>query len=215
MDAPKDGTTFIEEARRAGLPDTTILLLLTDRGWSERRARAELAAYYERTLGLTAPVLKDRASNPLDGFLYVLSSGTLISWVVAVLETARVIIDDRFPAPDASSLGAWEIATVTWSGANILVTAPLYLVLMKILHGRLRAGVTPWNSPIRLWVLSGTLLIGVATIIGYVITAIAQLLGGESAAGSLAKSGVALVVVGALVVYYLLWLRRSGKEGPA
>ncbi len=207
-----DSRSFISLAKRGGVSDETVLLILRERGWNERRAREELVAYYEDSLGIATPVRADAASsNPLDGFLYVFATGTLISWVVATLNLTNTLVDQALPSVREGRGSESGLAgMVVWATATLLVTGPTYLVLMGILHRRLKAGATAWASPVRLWVLSATLLLGVATILGYVIGAIALILGGEPSLASGLKTLVALGLVGGLVAYYLRWLRARG-----
>ena len=206
--------SFISRAKQGGVSDETVLLILRERGWSERRAREELVAFYEGSLGLTTPIRADApSSNPLDGFLYVFATATLIAWVVSTLNLANDLIDQWFPPASLARnqpTGATEV--LVWATATLLVTGPTYLVLMGILHRRLKAGATSWGSPVRLWVLSATLLLGVATIIGYVIGAIALILGGDPSMASGLKTAIALLLVGGLVTYYLRWLRGKGSS---
>lgn len=206
--------TYIREAKSKGASDEALRLVLVESGWSERNARRELAAYYVSEFGPVPDRGRDpAASNPLDAFLYLLSSGTLISWVSGALVLASGLIDRWIPDPTATgNYQTMDAQGLIYAVAVILVTTPIYLGVMAVLHRRLKLGVSGWASPPRLWVLSGTLLVGVATILGFVIEFLAKTLSGEHTSASILKALFALALIGGLVVYYIRWLKASPTE---
>lgn len=212
-----DTQAFIREAKSKGASDETLCLVLVESGWSERNARRELAAFYASEFGTVPPRTRDpAASNPLDAFLYLLSSGTLVSWVSGVLVLASGLIDRWLPDPTfRADPRTFDAQGMIYAVAVILVTSPIYLGVMAVLHRRLRLGVTGWASPPRLWILSGTLLVGVATILGFVIEFLAKTLSGDHTAASVAKALFALALVGGLTVYYIRWLRTTPSNAVA
>ncbi|MFQ3587258.1 MAG: DUF5671 domain-containing protein [Fimbriimonadaceae bacterium] len=207
--------TYIREAKSRGASDEALRLVLLESGWSERSVRRELAAYYASQFGPGPARPRDpAASSPLDAFLYLLSSGTLISWVSGALVLASGLIDRWLPDPTATgNQPTMDAQGLIYAVAVILVTTPIYLGVMGVIHRRLKLGVSGWSSPPRLWVLSGTLLAGVATILGFVIEFLAKILSGEHTAASVLKALFALALIGGLVAYYVRWLKSSPTEG--
>jgi hypothetical protein len=206
-----DEGQWIKAARQAGAADETILLLLKAKGWNDSQARQALAAHYEAELGIEAPARKSGvASNPLDGFLYVLFVGILIAWVFAMLGLWGEQVDDWLAASRAAFNRLDFRGPRDRSGlASAIVLTPLVMTLGGLLHRRLRLGVTAYSSGVRLWVISLALLIGVGVIIGFLIALLGSFLTGSPGADFLLNSGFAIALIAAIVVYLVLWLRAK------
>jgi len=210
MDTPHVAEV-LQAAKAAGASDETLIAILREHGWSDRTARTEVVSFYSQRAGIEIPRRRDsQSSDALDGFLYIFASGTLITWVTASIALFSTLIDQQFPPTRESYYGTGS--GIVWALASLITTIPLYLGLMLIIFHRLKTGVTTLRSTVRQWVLSGTLLVGVATIIGYVISYLASLLGGEQTTGSSIKAAFALVLVGGISAYYLIWLSGGKKS---
>lgn len=209
MSRSEDLERFVEAAKSRGAPDEAVLLVLAEAGWPEREVRRALARYYVSALGPppSRGPKSGASAHPLDAFLYVVASGSLIAWVSSVLVVVGYSVDRAFGVVGPGGETAWRIESLLRAVATLIVTAPLYLGLLAVLRSRLRAGITAPNSPPRVWVLSGTLVIGVTTLLGFLVDAIADLLMGESTIASSIKTAISLALVGALTAAYLRWLQ--------
>jgi len=210
--APASVNDILKAAKKAGASDETLIAILKEHGWSDRTAKEELVAFYTQSIGLALPRRKDsQSSDALDGFLYVFASGTLIVWVTAALVLASALIRQTLDAPTYGV--AFELE---WGLAALLTAGPIYLGLMIVISKRLRQGTTTMRSTVRQWVLSATLLVGVATILGYVISYMSSLLSGEHSLTAILNLAFALALVGGITAYYVTWLMggRKAKENP-
>ena len=204
---------FIVAAKARALTDDVIHGLLCDAGWSPRVAQREMTTYYSRTIGLSVPPREGpKESNPLDGFLYCLGLVTLIAWVTSAIFLGNGLIDRTFAPADN---GGWrgDSGSAVWLLANILVNAPLYFWVVNTLHRRLQAGVTSYGSSVRLWVLSATLLLSTGVVLGDVVVALAEVLGGQPLMASLFKYAYAGLVLGAVALFYWRALVQGSTEG--
>ena len=212
----QDPKVFIREAKARGADDGTVLLLLAESGCPESDARRALAQFHADALGITLPVyVPPTTSNPLDAFLYLFSGFTLLSWVSSALYIGAVLIDRAFPQ---STDRVWfgdigEMLIMPLS--TIIITAPIYLALMVLLFRRLSEGITGPESEPRQWVISGTLLTGVGTVLTYIIIYVAQILGGEGTVNGFAKTSFAVILVGGLIAFYVHWLRHPAPGNVA
>ncbi len=206
----------LRAAKAEGASDETLVSILREHGWSERTARKELVDFYTSSTDVNLPKRSDpQSSAPLDAFLYIFSSGTLIIWVTSALMLFSTLIDQTFPDPTASYYGSGrEIVSAL---AGLLTATPLYVGLMIILFKRLKTGATSFRSPVRLWVLSVSLLVGVGTILGFFIDYLASLLGGTQTLGDTLKLALTVLLVGGLCTFYISWLNidrhSAGDKG--
>ncbi len=209
-----DAGPWIAEAKAAGAADDTILLLLKSKGWNDAQARQALAEHYERSLGSQAPSRKSGvASNPLDGFLHVLFIGVLIAWIFALLGLWGEQVDEWLALSRASfNMPGFQGSYNRSSLASAVILTPILLSLGGLLHKRLRLGVTDFSSGVRLWVFSLALLIGVGSIIGFLIALLGSFLTGSPGAEFVLNSLFAVGLIAAIVVYLVLWL-RSRRPG--
>lgn len=205
-----DPAAFVREAKARGASDETVLVLLTESGCPERDARVAVARYNAETLGIALPpFVQPTATNPLDAFLYVFAGCTLISWVSSALYIISALIDRAFPPPGRVFYEG-EAEFLIFPLATILTTSPIYIALMVLLLQRMHSGVTSAFSKPRQWVISGTLLIGVATILTYVIVFVAAILAGKGTLAGFWKTTSAILLVGGLMTFYIRWLQSPG-----
>ena len=68
---------FLRAAKERGIPDDSIVGMLRQNGWSERRIYRALSEQYAGILGVPVPRRAQAAGNARDAFLYLLNFITL------------------------------------------------------------------------------------------------------------------------------------------
>lgn len=211
MEMPDNLIEFIAESKRAGATLDEMWLVAQTRGWSAREFREAHATVFESTTGLAAPARRQpNESAALDGFLYALSTILLCVLVVNLLTLTSDLVDEWFDA----TRPAYQSSTsdMGWAIAGIVVACPFYLILMWVINRRYALGITPRNSGVRSWVLAFTLLAGTAAVMGYLISGVGQILGGQNLQSDLTTTGISIAVLCAFTGYYLWMIKHTREE---
>src|SRR4051812_47301478 len=124
---------FIAAAKSQGASDEILVSLLRDRGWPERLVYDALAAYYEQRTGMAIPARGATGGAAKDTFLYLLSLITLGIWSCSVASILFTVIDRWFPDPALSSPYSYQMSSLSWELASIIVAFPVYIWLMRLL----------------------------------------------------------------------------------
>jgi len=196
---------FLDAARSQGATDEILVGLLRGRGWSEEDVYRALADHYEGRTGIQVPVYK-RSGSAKDAFLYLLSFSTLAIWASGLGWVMFTLIDSWIKEDNYSySGGYYELAD---SLACIIVTFPIYLMVMRYIIRELEVHPEKLESAVRKWLTYIALLITACVVVGDLIMFLTYLLRGELAARFVARVGIVLVIAGGIFWYYAGSLRR-------
>jgi hypothetical protein len=200
----------IEKALAAGMPQQTLVGVLTARGWPEKDVYSALAEYYERFAGLEIPPRTSTGASAKDAFSYLLIFSTLATWTIGLGWLAFAFIDRWLPDPlfTGSSQGL-DTYTITSSLAAVIVSFPLYLLISRAVAGETAIHPEKLESPIRKWLTYLALVIAACVLMGDLITALAYLLRGELTSRFMAKAFVVLAISGGVFFYYFGGLRST------
>jgi hypothetical protein len=208
---------FIEKALAAGVPQESLVGILTARGWPEKDVYDALADHYQRLTGIDIPRRSGSGASAKEAFLYLLTFATLATWTIGFGSLAFALIDRWLADPlFAAYQQGLDTSTITSSLAAIIVAFPLYLLISRIVLRETAAHPEKLDSGVRKWLTYMALVIAAGVFMGDLITALAYLLRGELTSRFLAKAFVVLVLSGGVFYYYFGGLRRTdaGTAAP-
>jgi hypothetical protein len=204
---------FIEKALAAGIPQQSLVGILTARGWPEKEVYDALGNHYQRITGIEVPPRVSVATSAKDAFFYLLIFSTLATWAVALGCLAFALIDRWIPDPLFNGYQQnFDSYTITWSLASIIVAFPLYLLISRAVTVEAARHPEKLDSAVRKWLTYLALVIAACVFMGDLIAVLTHLLRGELTSHFLAKAFVVLALSGGIIFNYFSGLRRT--EGP-
>jgi hypothetical protein len=209
MPASPKVTEFIERAKAGGVPDETIVGILTARGWPEKEVYEALATHYERLTGAEIPRRGGGSTAARDAFFYLLVFSTLATWTIGLGSLAFTLIDRSLVDTLSEMNSGYDTYSVAGSLASILVAFPIYLLISRIVVRESRSHPEKLNSPVRKWLTYMALVIAAGCFIGDLITILTYFLRGEITSRFIAKALAVLVLSGGVFSYYYGGLRRA------
>jgi hypothetical protein len=201
---------FIEKALAAGIPQESLVGVLTARGWTEKEVYDALAEHYQRLTGVEIPHRGGAGASAKEAFFYLLIFSTLATWTIGFGCLAFALIDRWLADPLFSGYQQpFDTYTITSSLAALIVAFPLYLLISRSVVRETAAYPEKLDSSIRKWLTYMALVIAASVFMGDLIAALAYLLRGELTSRFLAKSFVVLALSGAVFFYYFGGLRKT------
>jgi hypothetical protein len=200
---------LIEKALAAGIPQESLVGMLTARGWPEREIYDALAGHYERVTGVTIPQRTAAGASAKDAFLYLLAFATLATWTISCGYLASTLIDRWLRDPLFSGSPGYDAYTIPSSLAAILVSYPLYVLISWLIARELSANPERQESGVRKWLTYLALVVAAAVFMGDLIAALTFLLRGELTSRFVAKCLVVLALSGGVFSYYFTGLRKA------
>jgi hypothetical protein len=205
--------TLIEKAVEAGIPQETLVGMLTARGWPEREIYDALAEHYERVTGVEIPQRAAAGASAKEAFLYLLAFATLATWTISYGYLASTLIDRWLRDPLFSGNQAYDAYLIPSGLAAILVAYPLYMLISWLIARDLSANPERQESGVRKWLTYLALVVAAGVFMGDLITALTYLLRGELTSRFVAKFFVVLLLSGGVFFYYFSGLRKSEEAG--
>jgi len=157
------------------------------------------------------PERTGRLEASRDAFLYLLSFATLATWASALGSMIFRFIEYWFPDAVVSFPVYHLRNAVMWQLASSAVAFPIFLVVMRTILNEARRQPERLESGVRKWLTYLSLLFTAGGVMGDLICFLNYFLTGEITLRVVLKSVRALVICGAIFVYYLGSL-RWGKE---
>ena len=202
--------SFVKESLQRGLDRAAIRDAVLQAGWQEEEVRNVLSSFAEIDFPVPVPRPKPYL-QAREAFLYLVSFITLYISAISFGTLIFVFIDRAFPDPldFGRVLSSGPLTTAI---SSIVITFPLYLLLMWRL--RKDAATKPeWReSRVRKWLTYLTLVVAAGIIIGDLIALLSNLLGGDLTARFTLKALTILAVTGCIFGYYLWDLRQTERE---
>jgi len=209
---PAEVTRFIAAAKEKGASDEGIVEMLESSGWPREEIWKSLTGYYESLTGVTAPPGRKSLTPAKDAFLYLLAFSTLATWTIALGSICFILIDDWIPDPlSGYSYGYHLYNQIPGELAAIIVTFPIYMLVMRVIVSETRRAPEKLESGVRKWLTYIALLIAAGVIIGDIITFLTYFLKGDLTARFVWKVGVTLAISGGVFWYYFGSLREAVK----
>jgi hypothetical protein len=212
MSVPADPriAEFIEKALDAGIPQDSLVGILTAKGWPQKEVYDALAEHYRRLTGIDIPHRAGAGASAKEAFFYLLIFSTLATWTIGLGCLAFALIDRWIADPLFYGYQqTFDTYTITSSLAALIVAFPLYLLVSRTVIGEAAAQPEKLDSSIRKWLTYMALVIAAGVFMGDLIAALAYLLRGELTSRFLAKSFVVLALSGGVFFYYFVGLRKT------
>lgn len=207
MHVTEEATDWVLRMHEAGADDSTILLILQQRGWTESDAVKAVEMAYARLTGRETPMPSRVAKvRPRDAYLHLVLFGSLIGWTTALIVVLNYWIESVFPEAAVRTWDSYDVnrATdaVTYSIATVLVLLPIYLWALRALRRDHQLDPDRLTSPVRFWITYGALFIGLVVIATKLSFALSELFKGELTIVTTLQSLALLVVVGGLMWFH-------------
>ncbi|MFH1255644.1 MAG: DUF5671 domain-containing protein [bacterium] len=142
-------------------------------------------------------------------FFYMLS---LVALVFTALSTGMIIfqIINKTVADDLSlAPGGFAQDALRFAISAIIIAAPIYFVMMRLINKNLLSGEMEKESGIRKWLTYFILLISSVVMIGWLIAAIGSFLNGELTLKFILKSLTSILISALIFSYYLYDIKRE------
>lgn len=203
---------FITSAKEHGAADDALAAILENAGWPKSEIWTALGDHYESLTGVHIPPGKKTTTPAKDAFLYLLSFSTLAAWTISLGSICYTLIDDWIRDPLAPHYYGMNVSyQISTELASLLVTFPVYMLVMRVIFGETRRSPEKLDSNVRKWLTYIALLLAAGVMIGDVVTFLAYFLRGELTSRFIAKVAVTLFISGGVFWYYLGSLREAQR----
>jgi len=203
---------FISAAKDQGASDESLVAILENAGWPRDKILRALGERYESLSGVPVPHGRRITTPAKDAFLYLLSFSTLATWTISLGSICYSLIDDWIPDPlGHNTYGASLSYRISTELASLMVTFPLYMLVMRFILSETRQAPEKLESGVRKWLTYSALLIAAGVMIGDLVTFLAFYLRGDLTSRFVAKVAVTLVISAGVFWYYLGSLREARR----
>lgn len=151
--------------------------------------------------------------TPKDFFLWAGAMIALYWSVFALLALLFSYIDYAFP----DSLNYYTdpySSSMRFSMASIIVMFPLYLYLMRVIRGDIKADESKNEIWVRRWLLVLTIFFAGLTVAGDLVTLINYFLGGDLTTRFVLKVAVVLLISAGVLMHFIADIKGYWKEFP-
>lgn len=201
---------FIRAAKGKGVSDDSIVSILKQNGWSERRVFDAFSSYYEETLGTPIPARGTRVENARDAFYYLLAFITLGFWTVALVWFADIYVDHVFTsALDYAISGSYFRSEIAGQMATLMIAFPLFLFISWMIAREVARRPEALESGVRKWLTYIALVITAVTLLCDAVWFLTTFLTGDLTVRFAWKAFVLFVVAGGVFSYYLGVVRAA------
>lgn len=201
---------FITHARKKGMDHSTIRMLLLSAGWKEKEIARALSA---EGLDMPVPTPPD-VGGAREGFMHLLSFASLYTLVISTVVLFFQYINRAFPdlATEYPYSTTYDFSGIRWGMAAIIVSFPLLIWMVRLIHREITKHPEKAWSGIRRWLTYITLFVAASSLMVDVIVLVFSLLEGELSARFLLKVFTVLVIAGLTFVYYFLSLKTETSD---
>jgi hypothetical protein len=210
--ATRDLELFVREALAAGQSRPAIEAALAQAGWPPEQVDDALGAYAD--VAFPVPVPKPRPYlSAREAFLYLVLFATLYVSAYHLGSLLFDLINHALPDPADQQYRLMQLgASMRWSVASLLVAFPVFLFVARLLGRELARNAAKRLSVVRRWLTYMTLFLAAGIVIGDLITAVYNVLGGELTLRFSLKVLVVGAIAGTVFAWYLHDLRREERE---
>ncbi len=202
---------FIEKARASGISDATMVEVLKQRGWSERRVYRALSAAVEKAVGLEIPARGSAQEYARDAYLYLVSFITLALWSYSLGNIFYTMIHYWIPDPTAT----WTISTrmlpefLAWPNAMLIVAFPIFMFVNATLQRDLAQRPEGFSTGVRKWLTYIALVGAMGTLVFDAVSFLESFLLGTLTTRFILDALVLLFIAGGVFSYYLVAVRST------
>jgi len=192
---------FVHEALNAGRSRTEIQQALHQAGWTNTEINAGLKAWDDTAF--LPPVPRPRPFvSAREAFLYglIFIALGMTAWHLVMLGIH--LIDYAWPDPDGPGGRFYQLSSIRWSMATLIVFFPLFAWLNRRAERATMADKGARRSVVRKWVGYIVLFLAALSLLGTLVFVLFTFLDGEARLQFLAKSAVVAAVSGVIFLYY-------------
>jgi hypothetical protein len=210
--ATRELELFVREALARGQSRPAIEAALAQAGWPPEQVRDALDAYAD--VAFPVPVPRPRPYlSAREAFLYLVLFATLYVSAYHLGSLLFDLVNRALPDPADAAYQFMRIgASMRWSVASLVVAFPVFLFVARHLGRDLARNPVKRLSAVRRWLTYLTLFLAAGIVIGDLIAAVYNLLGGELTLRFMLKVLVVGVIAGTVFAYYLWDLRHEERE---
>jgi hypothetical protein len=204
---------FVRAAKERGVPDESLVGILRQFGWPERRIYRALSEYYSAALGIAVPTRGEASGNARDAFLYLLNFITLGFWTVALWQIWDDLVGRWFPDPLSSDAAPLR-DDIAWQVATIIVAFPIFAFVHTLIARELARRPELYFSSIRRWLTYLALVLAaIAILVDAALTVQNWIVGHLTTHFLLGTLGL-MVVGGGVFAFYLLTMDPPKQQSP-
>ena len=210
--ATRDLELFVREALAAGQARPAIEAALAQAGWPVEQVRDALDAYADVSFAVPVPRPRPYLSAR-EAFLYLVLFATLYISAYHLGSLLFDLLNRALPDPADGRFEVVQLGTsMRWSVASLVVAFPVFLFVARLLGRELARNPVKRLSAVRRWLTYITLFLAAGIVIGDLIAAVYNVLGGETTLRFTLKVLVVGAIAGTVFAYYLLDLRHEERE---
>lgn len=202
---------FVKDGLQRGLPRVQIHDVLLHAGWPQDQVRRAMGGFAEIEFPIPVPRPVPSVSVR-ETFVYGVMFTTLVLSAYSLGLLLFALIDRSFP--HTASLRPQIVSqTIRWSISALVVTFPVFLYVARAIDRAVRLDPTKRASRVRRQVTYLTLFITACVLIGDLIAAVYNFLGGDVTASFVLKALTVGLIAGGVFSYYR-WDLGPGEEEP-
>jgi hypothetical protein len=210
--ATRDLELFVRDALASGQSRPAIEAALQRAGWPAEQVRDALDAYADVVFPVPVPRPRPYLSAR-EAFLYLVLFATLYVSAYHLGSLLFDLINRALPDPADAAYQFIQVgASMRWSVASLVVAFPVFLFVARHLGKDLARNPVKRLSAVRRWLTYLTLFLAAGIVVGDLIAAVYNLLGGELTLRFVLKVLVVGVIAGTVFAYYLWDLRHEERE---
>lgn len=195
---------FVRRAKELAVADDSIVGILRQNGWPERRIFRALSEYYAATLGLAIPTRTQSTENARDAFLYLLNFIALGFWMVALWQIWDDLVRRWFPDALSTRPGTTLREDMAWQLAFVIIGFPLFVFVHSTIQRELARRPELYFSSIRRWLTYVALVLAAVVVIIAAAGVIQALIVGQLTTHFLLDALLLLILAGGVFAYYLV-----------
>jgi len=210
--ATRDLEVFVRDALLRGQGRPQIEAALAQAGWPAEQVRDALDAYAD--VAFPVPVPKPRPwLSAREAFLYLVLFATLYVSAYHLGSLLFDLVNRALPDPADARYSYVNLgASMRMSVASLIVAFPVFLFVARLLGRELARNPVKRLSAVRRWLTYVTLFLAAGIVIGDLIAAVYNVLGGGLTLRFALKVLVVGAIAGTVFAYYLIDLRREERE---
>lgn len=157
----------------------------------------------------TKKFMSNANSSAKFAFFYMLSLVTLVFTSLATGMIIFQIINKTITDELSLAPGGFSQDGLRFAISAIIIAAPIYFVMMRLINKNLLSGKLERESGVRKWLTYFILLISAVVMIGWLIATIGSFLNGELTTKFILKSLTSILISALIFSFYLYDIRRE------
>ncbi len=192
---------FVHEALNAGRSRTEIQQALHQAGWTNAEIDTGLRAWDDTAF--LPPVPRPRPFvSAREAFLYglIFIALGMTAWHLVMLGIH--LIDFAWPQPEGDRRPYYQLSSIRWSMASLIVFFPLFAWLNRRANRAVQSDKGLRRSVVRKWVGYVVLFLAALSLLGTLVFVLYTLLNGDATLKFGSKAAVVGAVSGVIFLYY-------------